>query len=109
MKTPRTAILGLALVATACLDGTSDIIGPSPIGDAVAAIPPTNNTACNVHWIAGTGAWTTAANWNPAVVPGPTSSVCIDAAGTYTVTLDPAVDATPVDILALDIGGAGAT
>ena len=51
------------------------------------------------------GAWFTAVNWTPASVPGAGSTACIDAAGTYTVTLDPSNDATPVDLDALSIGG----
>ncbi len=42
-------------------------------------------------------------------MPGATSSVCINAPGTYVVTLDPTVDATPVNILALGVGGASST
>src|SRR4029079_9722320 len=49
------------------------------------------------------------AKWNPAGVPGSASSVCIDAAGTYTVTLDAPVDSVPTPALAISLGGTGAT
>ena len=71
---------------------------------------PTVNGPCTTHWAAGvSGAWTDGTKWNPAGVPGATSSVCIDAPGTHTVALDPTVDATPVNILALGVGGASST
>ena len=47
------------------------------------------------------GFWSTPANWNAHVVPGPSDSVNITAAGTYTVTAD-----TGVTIQALTLGGA---
>ncbi len=108
MKTSR-LVLSL-LAATACVDAPAT--GPDPsviLGTAVAAIAPTSNPACTIHWASGVaGSWFDATKWNPAVVPGPASSVCIDAPGTYMVTLDPVTDATPVAIAALDLGGAGA-
>jgi len=46
------------------------------------------------------GLWSAPANWNTHFVPGPSDSVNITAAGTYTVTMD-----TNVSILNLTLGG----
>ena len=112
MKTPRFWILGITLTVAACSDA-DDALGPRLMGDAVAAIPPTNNTACNKFWAtAVSGNWTDPTKWNPAGVPTNASSVCINVAGTYTVTLPgggTSADTTIADVLALDVGGAGAT
>ncbi len=40
------------------------------------------------HWIAASGNWENAANWNPSGVPASTDDVYIDASGTYTVTIN---------------------
>ncbi len=39
-----------------------------------------------VHWVAGSGNFNTAADWQPQRVPGAADTAMIDAAGTYTVT-----------------------
>ena len=113
MKMQRTLILGFVLLTWACRDATNDVLGPRLMGDAVATIPPTDNTACNKFWASGvSGLWTNPDLWNPVGVPTAASSVCINAPGTYTVTIQGpgnATDTGKVDILALDIGGTGAT
>lgn len=43
--------------------------------------------ACDETWKGGNGSWGTASAWNPEVVPTSGQSVCITAAGTYTVVL----------------------
>lgn len=99
--------LAILLIAAACRDsGLTDPVGNRPLGDPRTAIAPTNNPACSVHWNnAAGGSWLVVTNWSPNGVPGAGASVCIDALGSYIVTLDPAVDATPIDIGALTIGG----
>ena len=51
-----------------------------------------------VHWVAGSGNFNTATDWNPQGIPGATDDVVIDAAGTYTVT---ASTSETVDTLAV--------
>lgn len=103
--------LAVVLLVAACTEQATsppigDVVRPRPASDVM----PTANSPCTVHWASGVnGSWYDPARWNPAGVPDGNASVCIDAAGTYTVTLDPVTDATPVDILALDVGGTGAT
>ena len=79
------AVVGDHVVATATAysdagcstpsEGTSELSGVKRVGGAV-------------HWIAGSGAWETAANWSPATVPTTGDDAYIDAAGTYTVTIN---------------------
>jgi hypothetical protein len=46
-----------------------------------------------IKWLVGSGTWNTAAKWSPNSVPGPTDDAVVDAAGSYTVTIDaPAID-----------------
>jgi hypothetical protein len=40
-----------------------------------------------IHWIAGSGNWTTASNWSTDTVPGSSDDAVLDAPGTYTVTV----------------------
>ncbi|MEQ1692676.1 MAG: cadherin-like domain-containing protein, partial [Gemmatimonas sp.] len=105
--------LALVFALAACSERSSSPTGTdltAPLPDPRMAVAPTANSACTTRWASGVnGAWTDGTKWSPAGVPGPTSSVCIDAPGTYMVTLDPAVDVTPVNILALGIGGASST
>ncbi|MBV6520580.1 MAG: hypothetical protein MNPFHGCM_00697 [Gemmatimonadaceae bacterium] len=68
-----------------------------------------SNPACTVHWASGvSGNWFDSTKWSPAVVPGGSDVVCVDAAGAYTVTMNPANDATPVAVTGLTLGGGGA-
>jgi hypothetical protein len=76
--------------------------GPSAALPARLTLP-----ACTHRWAAAvSGSWFDAARWSPASVPGAASTACIDAEGTYTVTMDPVNDATPVDLAGLAVGGA---
>src|SRR5262245_33375625 len=44
--------------------------------------------AANIVWKAAvSGNWSTASNWNPAQVPGPSDVALITLSGTYTVTI----------------------
>ena len=109
----RSHIAALAVIAAVTACSVSDsTVGPRPLEQARSlsvSIPPTSNTPCNVHWATGVnGSWFDPAKWSPAGVPGSSSSVCIDAAGTYTVTLDAPVDSVPTPALAISLGGTGA-
>jgi hypothetical protein len=68
--------------------------------------------ACTETWTgnAGDGSWNTANNWSPAQVPQTTDSVCITAAGTYTVTLPAGgADFAGADIASLTLGASSGT
>ena len=96
---------GAASVLTLLLACTDDPTAPAdhtpqtPVDTIRAAavnLPP-----CTKRWANGvSGDWSTAANWSPAGVPGWTATVCIDAAGTYTVT-----SAGPRLVNAIILGG----
>ncbi len=59
---------------------SGDVLGNAA---SVAAFP-----TCTHHWNAATsGNFSDVARWNPGTVPGTSDVACIDAAGTYTVTL----------------------
>ena len=117
MTRPLLVFAGLAALIVACnaddtlrpdLPGPLQPTLPAPPAPSPAAVSPAVVAlpACTHHWAAGaSGSWFTAGNWNPASVPGSGSTTCIDAPGTYTVTLDPPNDATPVDVDGLSIGG----
>lgn len=67
--------------------------------------PAAEAATCSVHWTNSVdGAWTDAANWSTAVVPGPADDVCIDIAGTYEVTLTGSASVRSLTVG----GGAGA-
>lgn len=99
---------GAASVLTLLLACTDDPTAPAdhtpqaPVDTTRAAavnLPP-----CTKRWANGvSGDWSTAANWSPAGVPGWTATVCIDAAGTYTVT-----SAGPRLVNAIILGGGSA-
>jgi hypothetical protein len=97
------AAIGIVAIA-ACREApveaprAADAMTPaSAVG--VSALP-----SCTHHWANGvSGDWVDAAMWSPAAVPTTQSTVCIDAPGTYTVTLD-----TTASIRGLRVGGAGA-
>jgi hypothetical protein len=117
MRIRRGWIIGAVVVATACDQSPIANDGSRlTTAEATPSLSPRDittfqlTTPCNVHWASGvSGNWTDATKWNPAVVPTAASSVCIDAPGTYTVTLDPANDAVPVDLVGLSIGAATGT
>ena len=76
---------GTTNVATLAFDKASLGAGTFHIGDdghghLLLTVTP------NVHWVAGSGNFNTATDWNPQAVPGATDNVIIDAPGTYTVT-----------------------
>jgi hypothetical protein len=63
--------------------------------------------ACTEEWTnTSGGSWGTAANWSKDAVPGNTDEVCITAAGTYTVTLEPYTGASGATVKSLTLGGA---
>jgi hypothetical protein len=106
MRTVLRLVSGVLLLV-ACTDSPVAVPESPP---PAAAVVPTPGVACTSRWAAAVnGSWFDAARWNPAGVPGSTASVCIDVAGTYTITMDPPVDATPVQLQALDVGATGAT
>ncbi len=54
------------------------------------AVSVASAQACTDEWTnTSGGSWGTASNWSKDAVPGNTDEVCITAAGTYTVTLEP--------------------
>src|SRR5713226_3655153 len=67
---------------------------------------PSKDVACSDSWVnAGGGSWSTGSNWSTGSPPVPGDDVCIDLAGTYSVTL-PATTAT---INSLTLGGTSGT
>jgi hypothetical protein len=78
-----------SIQATLAAGDTVDFaVEPGPNGDLYylgtgLAVTVVQNGS---HWVAGSGNFNTAADWNPQGVPGATSAAIIDAAGTYTVT-----------------------
>ena len=56
-----------------------------------------------INWIAGSGNWNTASNWNPSTVPGPSDDAVIAAAGGYTVSITNSIS---VGSIAINVGGA---
>jgi hypothetical protein len=58
----------------------------------------------NATWTGGSGIWDTATLWSTGVIPGAGDAVTIDAAGSYTVTLNGTADAA--GSVTLDAAGA---
>lgn len=55
--------------------------------------------ACTHHWASAiNGAWTNPLRWTPAIVPGVADVACIDASGSYTVTIGTATAAAPKEL-----------
>ena len=99
----------IMLLVLACGDSDTPTATLATHGTPTGQLDITN-PPCTVRWASAvSGNWTDATKWNPAVAPSAASNVCIDAVGSYIVTLDPVVDATPVDIASLDLGAAGAS
>ncbi len=68
---------------------TVDFVDAAPSDGRLSYIytGPAVSVASNaLHWVAGSGNFNTAADWNPQQVPGATGNVVIDAVGTYPVT-----------------------
>jgi uncharacterized repeat protein (TIGR01451 family) len=66
-------------------EGTSELSSAAVIGG-------------EIHWIGGSGNWDTSSNWSPAVVPTSADDVIIDAAGTYTVSVNANVSANSISV-----------
>lgn len=98
------AWLGLAL---ACSDDPAAPRLPDPAAvPAAHAAHAAAGASCTRHWAAPVGGkWSGAANWNPAGVPGLGDVVCIDARGSYLITLD----VPNPRVAALVLGGPGIT
>ena len=79
-------LLALVLACQEPLAEPAALPAPAPGGaPAVAAFP-----ACTRHWKASaSGSWGMALNWNPVGVPGAADVACIDAPGSYTVSVQP--------------------
>ena len=93
-------LLALVLACQEPLAEPAALPAPAPGGaPAVAAFP-----ACTRHWKASaSGSWGMALNWNPVGVPGAADVACIDAPGSYTVSVGNA----PI-VMAVIVGGGGA-
>ncbi|HEX6639766.1 MAG TPA: hypothetical protein VF215_01570, partial [Thermoanaerobaculia bacterium] len=61
--------------------------GCTTASEGSSELSPSAIVAGDVHWIAGSGGWETAANWSTGFLPGTNDRAIIDAPGTYTVTL----------------------
>lgn len=109
MRCPTLPLLALAaLTLAACGE---DATSPrQPLVDSAAVRPAVHTStavfpACTKHWKNGSnGQWGAAASWTPSGVPMATDIACLDAAGSYTVTL---AKLDTVD--AIVIGGGSAT
>lgn len=104
----RRVLLGLAISAAAAPACQDEPVAPRPAAAVVPArdrpAAAVNLPACTKRWATGTsGDWAVAGNWTPAGVPGWNSTVCLDAAGTYTVTM-----VGPKLVNAIVLGGGGA-
>jgi hypothetical protein len=74
-------------------------------------------TTCNANWnVAASGNWSDPTKWDTATVPTSAQTVCINKAGTYTVTVDTTIaeaksirvgDTTSTGVQTLQIGAAG--
>jgi uncharacterized repeat protein (TIGR01451 family) len=87
----------IVVTATAYTDGTCTT--PS---EGTSELSPAAVVSGDIHWATGaSGNWETAASWTPAVVPGPSDDVYIDAIGSYTVTMN-----ASTSVNALHVGAA---
>jgi len=107
----RRSILSLSLVAllVACREPTTPPVRrvPDPVAFTAHGSQGLLGVACTHHWgVASSGSWTDPANWTPQEVPTDTAVACIDADGTYTVTLNRDNDVTPVVVAGLLVGPA---
>lgn len=105
MKSRVLAYVVAVVVTAGCADGPA---GPPKVaGTHVWSARLSANPPCTHHWASAVnGSWFDAAKWSPNAVPGSADVACVDVAGTYTVTLDPTVDATPVAVTGIAIGAA---
>jgi uncharacterized repeat protein (TIGR01451 family) len=88
--------IGDAIVATATAYSDAGCSTPS---EGTSELSAAATLSGNIYWTAGSGNWENAANWTPAVVPGANDNAIIDAAGTYTVTIN-----SNVSVAALTVG-----
>ena len=91
------AVAALALASCAASACTDDLVSPPEEGLATraeapalqAAATPVTTFTCTRSWASATdGDWSDAAMWSPVGVPTAADRVCIEVAGTYSVTLD---------------------
>ncbi len=82
------------------------VIAFALIGAVLLSAPVAFAASCSDSWLnPASGSWTTATNWSTGVVPTSSDDVCIQVAGTYTVTLPASAS---VDSLTLgDSSGTG--
>ncbi len=80
-----TTVVGNNIVAAATAYSDAACSTPS---EGTSELSPATRVSGDIHWIAGTGNWETAANWNPATVPTSADNAYIDNVGTYTVTIN---------------------
>jgi uncharacterized repeat protein (TIGR01451 family) len=74
-----------ATVPASATTGTISVV----TGGGTATSSSAFTVATGVHWInSSSGNWSTASNWSGGAVPTSSNDVIIDAAGSYTVTLD---------------------
>lgn len=74
---------------------------------ASALVPTAAAATCTRSWTGGDGSWSDPAKWSGGVVPQPADVVCVTAPGTYTVTVEPDVQASAN--AGLTIGGSSGT
>ncbi len=112
MQRSKSAIIALVVTVAACSDSPTAAVQQRPtprMPNGSSSLQITSNPACTHHWASGVaGSWFDNTKWSPATVPTAADVACIDAAGTYIVTLDPANDVVPVDVTGINVGG-GAT
>jgi uncharacterized repeat protein (TIGR01451 family) len=90
-----TAVVGNSVVATATVYSDAGCTMPS---EGTSELYASTRIAGDIHWIAGSGNWETAANWNPATVPTSTDNAYIDNTGTYTVSINSIASAGTIQV-----------
>ncbi len=83
----------IVMTATVYSDGAC-----TTVSEGTSEFSPAATISGDIHWIAGTGNWETAANWSPAVVPTAADNAIIDASGAYTVTINSAAIARSITV-----------
>jgi uncharacterized repeat protein (TIGR01451 family) len=83
----------IVATATAFSDGAC-----TTVSEGTSEFSPSTTIGGDIHWIAGSGNWETAANWSPAIVPTSIDNAIIDAGGTYTVTINSAAAARSITV-----------
>jgi hypothetical protein len=97
-----------ASVSLAGSGATALVGGPADRGGVGSAwlLADTTSGECTDSWTntAG-GSWFAGANWSKGTPPGPEDDACIDANGTYTVTMTQTAETGPVSVASLTVGG----